>query len=256
MTDYDILQTALMQSAVDSGAIPDDFLAAENIVVLQPHNPQSRAYLRNKQSSPWCDLVSYGNNVVASVSPELKRAVNEYLCEFSEPYNCFEMQNVYALNDRLKPFGLGICYAAQYFLPKTERLKPLYCSYSLRLMTADDFSNYYLPQWSNALCKARSELDVIALGAFDGDKLVGLAGASADCETMWQIGVDVLPEYRRQGIASCLTSRLAIEILQKGIVPFYSCAWSNVKSAANAVKCGFVPTWVQMTAKPLESIDK
>lgn len=119
-------------------------------------------------------------------------------------------------------------------------------------MGADDFGGYYLPQWSNALCKARRELDAIALVAFDGDRLIGLAGASADCETMWQIGVDVLPEYRRQGIASCLTSRLALEILPKGIVPFYSCAWSNVKSAANAVKCGFVPTWVQVTAKLIE----
>ena len=162
------------------------------------------------------------------------------------------MPNLYALNERLKSFGLVICHTAQYYLPKPDRLKPFDCAYELQLMGADDFGGYYLPQWSNALCKARRELDVIALGAFDGDRLIGLAGASADCETMWQIGVDVLPEYRRQGIASCLTSRLAIEILQKGVVPFYSCAWSNVKSAANAVKCGFVPTWVQVTAKPIE----
>ena len=39
------------------------------------------------------------------------------------------------------------------------------------------------------------------------DKLVGLAACSADCDNMWQIGVDVLPEYRRMGIASSLDSR-------------------------------------------------
>lgn len=37
---------------------------------------------------------------------------------------------------------------------------------------------------------------------------------------MWQIGVDVLPEYRRMGIASSLTSNLAIEIIERGKVPF------------------------------------
>ena len=42
MTDYDILQTALMQSAVDSGATPDDFLAAENKVVLSEYNSKAR----------------------------------------------------------------------------------------------------------------------------------------------------------------------------------------------------------------------
>ena len=35
--------------------------------------------------------------------------------------------------------------------------------------------------------------DVLAVGAYDGARLVGLAGCSADCESMWQIGVDVLP---------------------------------------------------------------
>ena len=54
---------------------------------------------------------------------------------------------------------------------------------------------------------------MMGIGAFDNEKLVGLTGCSADCETMWQIGIDVLPEYRKQGIASCLTNRIAREIL-------------------------------------------
>ena len=92
-------------------------------------------------------------------------------------------------------------------------------------------------------------LDVLAMGAFDGQTLVGLAGCSADCSTMWQIGVDVLAPYRRQGIASALTSGLAVEALRRGLVPFYCCAWANVKSARNAWKSGFRPAWVQLTAK-------
>lgn len=39
-----------------------------------------------------------------------------------------------------------------------------------------------------------------------------------------------LPDYRRQGIASSLTSNLAIKIIDRGKVPFYCCAWSNLKS--------------------------
>ena len=66
---------------------------------------------------------------------------------------------------------------------------------------------------------------------------------------MWQIGIDVLPAYRRQGIASALTSRLALEILKLGKVPFYCAAWSNLKSVRNAIKSGFRPAWVEMTAK-------
>ena len=94
------------------------------------------------------------------------------------------------------------------------------------------------------------------MGAFDGDKLVGLAGCSADCETMWQIGVDVLPEYRKQGIGAAVTSHLAMEILRREKVPFYCCAWSNIRSARNAVKSGFRPAWVQVTAKSESFVDQ
>jgi len=105
------------------------------------------------------------------------------------------------------------------------------------------------------LCEDRKELDVLGVGAYHEGKLIGLAACSADCNTMWQIGVDVLPEYRRQGIASALTSRLAVEILERGKVPFYCCAWSNVKSARNAIKSGFRPEWVEMTVKSAEMVD-
>ena len=63
-------------------------------------------------------------------------------------------------------------------------------------------------------------------------------------------GVDVLPGYRRRGVAAALTSRLAAETLARGKVPFYCAAWSNIKSVRNAVKCGFVPAWAELTAKP------
>ena len=95
----------------------------------------------------------------------------------------------------------------------------------------------------------RKELDVLGVGAYEKGRLIGLAACSADCDTMWQIGVDVLSEYRKQGIASALTSRLAIEIINRGKVPFYCCAWSNIKSARNAIRSGFRPAWVQMTVK-------
>lgn len=83
-----------------------------------------------------------------------------------------------------------------------------------------------------------------------------MAGASADCDTMWQIGIDVLPEYRRQGVASALTSQLALEILSRGMVPFYCAAWSNLKSVRNAIKSGFRPAWVEMTVKSSDFVRK
>ena len=135
-------------------------------------------------------------------------------------------------------------------------LHPLDCPYELRALTQSDFAELYLPEWSNALCEKRKELDVLGLGAYDNGRLVGFAACSADCDTMWQIGIDVLPAYRRQGIASALTGRLAIEILKRGKVPFYCAAWSNVASVRNAIKSGFRPAWVEMTARPCKTVDE
>lgn len=65
-------------------------------------------------------------------------------------------------------------------------------------MNKKKFNNLYLPKWHNALCKDRKKSDVLGVAAYDGEKQIALAGASADCEKMRQIGVDVLPEYRKR----------------------------------------------------------
>ena len=128
--------------------------------------------------------------------------------------------------------------------------------FEYKVLEQKDFAELYLPEWSNAICKERKELDVLGVGAYEKGKLVGLAACSADCDDMWQIGIDVLPEYRRNGIASAITTRLAAEIMKKGKVPFYCTAWSNIRSVRNAYKCGFIPAWVEMTIKPLDAINK
>ena len=159
------------------------------------------------------------------------------------------------LDERMKENGYRVCFMAEYFLPDVNALKRRECNYPLKVLGQKDFANLYLPIWSNALCEDRKQLDVLGVGAYDNGILIGLAACSADCDDMWQIGVDVLPEYRRQGIASSLTSNLAIEIMDRGKVPFYCCAWSNLKSVKNALRSGFVPGWVEMTVKAASLVE-
>ncbi len=252
MTNDDMLKIALSQSAVDCACGPDDFLKPRNIITISKKNPLARKYLPLPFA---CDLVSYGNNIVASTSEELSGTVARYLGSCSVAH-AFETPSIRSLDALLEPFGLGVCFMAEYFLPDLNALRELPCPYEMRLLAGDELSGLYTDSWSNALCKERSELDILAVGAFDGARLAGLAGCSADCESMYQIGVDVLPEYRRRGIASALTSRLALEILSLGKAPFYCAAWCNLKSVRNAIKCGFRPSWVELTARDREYIDR
>ncbi len=255
MTNQEILKIAMAQSAVDLCADASDFEKSENVVVMSHESDGARRYLKLPFS---CQLVSYGNNVVASVSPEFREITENYINKYPVEH-LFETPHLHVLNDELMKKGQKICFMAEYFLPDVDALDKRTVGdagpYKLRILTQADFSDLYLPEWSNALCKDRKHLDVLGVGAYDGEKLVGLAGCSADCDTMWQIGIDVLPEYRRQGIAAGLTSRLATEVLNRGKVPFYCAAWCNIKSVRNAIKSGFRPAWVEMTAKPCETVD-
>jgi len=178
-------------------------------------------------------FVSYGSNIVASVKEGYRETVAEYINKF-EYSHCFETPNIYWLNERLAEKGQKVCFMSEYFLPDINKLRPLPCDYKMRILEPSDFADLYMPEWSNALSESRRELDMLGVGAYDGDRLIGLAGGSADCEQMWQIGVDVLPGYRKRGIGAALTGRLAMEVLERGKVPFYCCAWSNIRSARNA----------------------
>ena len=252
MTTQDLFRIAMHQSAEDIGCSTEDFLSDRNTVVPFQLGSKAKKYYRLPIG---CNFISYGNNVVASSTEELFDLVKEYVERF-DFYHCFETPNMRWLNRRLEPLGQTVCFMAEYYLPDLQKLTKLPCPYETRLLEKADFEELYVPEWSNALCHDRKHLDALGVGAYDGAKLIGLSGCSADAEEMWQIGVDVLPEYRKRGIASAITSRLAMEIVERDKVPFYCSAWSNIRSVRNAIKSGFLPAWVEMTVKPSAKADE
>lgn len=252
MTNKEIFEIALKQSAIDCNCSPDDFLKSENVMTISKANHKARKYL----PLPFeCGMVSYGSNIVAQTSERLADVTKSYIDKYPVTH-CFEAPHINVLNDLLLPYGFKVCFMAEYFLPDVTKLRRLDCPYEMRILHKADFENLYKPEWSNALCEKRKELDILGCGAYHKDKLIGFAGCSADCDDMYQIGIDVLPEYRRLGIASALTSNLACEILSLGKVPFYCAAWCNIPSVRNAVKSGFSPAWVELTARDTDFVDQ
>ncbi len=248
MTQQELEYIARQQSAVDIGCEPDDFLKDENVFVTSRPHPQARRYLNLPLFADFC---TYGSGVVASGFGEGEVIAREYLSRWNMPCRAFETPHLLWLEERTRPLGYRPCFMAEYFLPRLERVGERPCPYPLRVLEAPQLASLSRKVWHNALSEHRPELDVLGVGAFDGDALVGLAACSADCETMWQIGIDVLEPYRRRGIASAATNLLALEILRRGKVPFYCAAWANLRSVKNALASGFVPAWCQMTVTPI-----
>ena len=80
MTNQEIFKIAMEQSAIDLSAVASDFEKNENVVVLSQASEGARKYLKIPFS---CQLVSYGNNVVASVSSQFRDIIENYIT------NCF-----------------------------------------------------------------------------------------------------------------------------------------------------------------------
>ena len=81
--------------------------------------------------------------------------------------------------------------------------------------------------------------------ARDHDKIIGVSGAApVSPEGLWEVGVDVLPEYRNSGMGTYLVTKLTGELLKRDVVPFYSASVTNIGSQMVAARCGYIPAWV------------
>ena len=72
MTAEEILAVALRQSAVDMSCQADDFRRRENVVTVSRVTEGARAYLKQPF---FCEMTTYGTNVVASVREDVRAAV-------------------------------------------------------------------------------------------------------------------------------------------------------------------------------------
>ena len=101
--------------------------------------------------------------------------------------------------------------------------------------------------WPNAVAPWRmgqGRREAVASVALHGSEVVGVATATTDSDTLWQIGVDVHSEHRSKGLGAALTSRVARGILDEGRVPYYGSSVNNIASRRTAQAAGFYPCWV------------
>lgn len=90
--------------------------------------------------------------------------------------------------------------------------------------------------------------DMLAAFAHDQGRLIGAAGASADNDQLWQIGVDVQAAYRGRAIGAALVSQITSAVLAAGRVPYYSTWVTNLASSNLALRLGYWLGWVEVAA--------
>jgi GNAT superfamily N-acetyltransferase len=233
ITKSEMLRIVQSQLAIDLNCTPDDLNGEKDSIIFTAarENVSRRPFPRNKRHF---DMLSMGKAIVVSATPEILGIVKPLLGgktrdeAFSMPF--VNGHILYYLPDLAQINLLASPSGFTYELVEQGDIPALYQNEGFRNALQYD-SNHPRP-------------DVLATLARKDGRIVGMAGASKDCAKMWQIGIDALPEYRNYGLAAYLVNWLALEILDRGYVPYYGTASSNIASQRVAHRAGFRPAWV------------
>lgn len=81
---------------------------------------------------------------------------------------------------------------------------------------------------------------------------VSFCYAGAQTESLWDISIDTLPEYRRRGYVASCVAFLIERFRAQGLQPVWGAVASNVASMRLAAKLGFVPVDQIVVFEPKE----
>lgn len=250
-----MIKIAMDQSAHDMGCITDDFQRDGYTINYSKLNEDRKNYYKEEF---FCAFTYYGKGIVAAVSPEIRDFTDNYLKRF-HGYRALSSPEIILLNRELEKYGKCISYIAEYFLPDPDYKVEINNDLTLKFFEGEELLKLYDDKrFYNALCYSitNKRRDVLAVAGYLDGKLAGLAGVSNDAKEMWQLGIDVLPEFRHKKVASTLTKALTDEVIKRGKVPFYSTSYSNIASKRNAINCGYKHAWVELSADDISSAMK
>ena len=232
--------------SLEYNCAPEDFQREENVVTISELLEGRRIYDRYKY---FFSMVTTGNNAVITADESLHPFLTEYVKD-KKGHWLFELPNLKPIEEELNKLSHTLCKTFHMFLSK-ERVEPKK-SFPVKWFYDEDIHAFYGDErFPNAICEKflPHRPDRIAVCAYDGEKIMGMAGASEDAKGWLQIGVDVQPEYRSMGVGTYLVTLLKNKIEDDGNIAFYGTSISNYHSWNIALKSGFYPAWLEISTK-------
>lgn len=249
MDKREAFRIAYRQLALEFGCTPEAFSQPGLTLTTAAFRPGARGTIRK---DPMLLMAGTGNSVVIAANGGLRELVEELAGNVNGLHRLFEYPALKALDAKLSESGRTLWGTEHFFLPGNSlRELALPGELQYRWFDAETVQELYPNECFRMALAAEHDParpDMIALAALDGGKIAGVAGASADTETMWQVGIDVVEGYRGKGLGAALVSALSREIENRGKLPFYGTAVGNLDSQRIAIQCGFVPAWIETDA--------
>lgn len=239
----------LRQLAADFCVTEADILDANHhFTVFEPH-PDRRQYM---EITPCVLKIAVVNGkLLFTGRADVIVRCRELYATANAPW-FMETRNLAALNRELAAFGAQIRHARPFFTAD-QALPVDTMGFSIQRYTPDAIQQFKGDErFEDAYGFCETAPDMLGVAALKDGQILGMAGASADSPNLWQIGINVLPEARGQGIAAMLVSLLRNDVLAVGRLPYYGTSISHLESQRVALRSGFLPAWFELVACPLE----
>ncbi len=194
-------------------------------------------------------MASFGRNTVYSADRKMHDKIRGVIGE-SLGFWAFEQENLHRMDTALSKFGMYLNDTHMFYVRATNTAEPEKPDgVEIKWYEKNEIDRFKNEDWlGNTFAYNERIPDVLGVGAFVGGKLVAMAGASADSDTMWQIGIDTLVEYRHRGIGTYLVKMISAETERRDKMPFYGAVQSNVFSLNIASNCGYFAAWTEAHA--------
>lgn len=228
------------QFALDYHCAPEDFGNCDTLVTEYAFHPGARKRAENGILS----ILSYGGKLVITAAPEILEWCRTTLASrLSAPW-CFEAGSLISIDRCLAEYGYGIDQAHIFFTPRFAVPEP---EHPVRLLGKAEIAALESDaRIDEAFLFEEYVEDVLGAACYDqAGNLAAVAGATANSERMWEMGVNSFAEGKGYGKASLCA--LTKEILLRGKIPYYGTALSHLASQNLALRAGLAPSFAELT---------
>jgi len=239
------------QLAIDFCCTEEQVMSRDHVFTAYTPHPERRIF---KEGECFLKIAAVNGKLLCTGKPEIVRWFEEHYKDANAAW-FMEYANLRELDAGLQAFGCRVGQAHPFFV--AEHAGPVDPrGYETRIWRGVELEQFRGDaRFDEAFLFGDLPRDEIGVGALENGEIIGMAGATSDSDTMWQIGINVLPQAEGKGIGSMLVALLRNEILALGKLPFYGTAMSHLASQRTALRAGFTPAWCELACEPIPGQD-
>ncbi len=238
MKNIDILEKQL---AIDYGCTVEEIHSKDNILKPMSFNEKARPVT---DDDCMLRILVYNEKLVIMADGKIMDWCRDVLMK-GAPMWYTEPDNLIRINDKLKEYGHCLADVHHYYIP--DGITPIDERFETKYYEGDAIKQFENDdRFGEAVLFDEDTPDMIAVCAMEGDNILGMAGATADSEDMWQVGVNVTDEGAGKMVGTYVITQLKNKVLSMGKLPFYGTVESHIKSQRVAIRSGFMPVFLEM----------